>query len=65
MAVQNYDYYPIVDPDTSLNEQQEKLTAEQFEKNKQKLLSEEIKAIFAITKKDINLILSTYSQLFI
>jgi hypothetical protein len=39
MAVQNYDYYPIVDPDTYLNEQQEKLTAEQFEKNKQKLLS--------------------------
>jgi len=33
--------------------------------NKQKLLSEEIKAIFAITKKDIGLILSSYSQLFI
>ena len=41
MASQNYyqDNYPIVDPDTYLNEQQEKLTAEQFEKNKQKLLS--------------------------
>ena len=39
MATQNYDYYPIVDPDTYLNEQQGKLTAEQFEKNKQKLLS--------------------------
>jgi len=33
--------------------------------NKQKLLSEEIKAIFMITKKDISATLSTYSQLFI
>jgi len=33
--------------------------------NKQKLLSEEIKAIFLITKKDIDLILSSYSKLFL
>lgn len=32
---------------------------------KQKLLSDEIKSIFAILKKDINLIISTYSQLFV
>ena len=31
--------YPIVDPDTALNLQQGKLTAEEFEKNQQKLLS--------------------------
>lgn len=32
---------------------------------KQKLLSEEIKTIFAVIKKDISLIIVTYSQLFI